>query len=121
MLERTKVAGEFAFLGDQSFGEMVRANVLGTSSLAKKHPEIFKTLVTAMMGWAPDAFEVVPPAAAAGRESASSSRMIIEGPCQSGKTRVTIALAWLYYHYCGCYSFIGAWRFTSSREGELAF
>ncbi len=50
------------------------------------------------------------------REKDKKYRAYVLGLPQLGKTEATLVLAWLYWHFCGCWTVIGAWRYCTSRE-----
>ena len=102
--------------GCSTFGKMQSEKVPGVSHLALHYPDIFEALLLRLKEYAPDAFDIKPPAA----KSGEVRQLMVSGRCQSGKTGVTLALAWLYYHYCGCCSFLYAWRYVSSVTGEIS-
>jgi hypothetical protein len=101
--------------GERSFRALVEAGVPGVSRFAKYFPKEFLAVAKGLMKWCKDAFKVVPPAADPSKRI-ELDETIVAGRCQSGKTRVTLVLAWLHWHYCGCYTYLGGWKYTSSVE-----
>ena len=66
----------------------------------------------------PDAFDIIPPPCI-DMTGEKKIRTSVYGRCQIGKTENTLVLAWLHWHFCSCFSFIAAWKFTSSVDSFL--
>ncbi len=99
--------------GVSTFGDFVDNEVPGVSIFAIKQPVYFQRVVQRLRQEYPNAFKITPPSSAV---DSGKRKGLIYGRCQVGKTGTTLALAWLYYHYCGCYAFLGCWRFKTSVE-----
>ena len=102
--------------GLHSFGDMVDNGISGTSFFAKTQPLLFQKVNEVLRRLCPDAYEVIPPSAS--RPFDARQQTSIMGRAQGGKTMVTLVLAWLYWHFCDSYSFIGAWRYRSSTQAS---
>ena len=94
--------------GETCFGDMDPKDAV--CPLATVAPETFKAIRQFICEMAPDAMNIVP--FEVGMEGARTT--LVWGPCQSGKTKLTIASAWWYYAFTGCVTFVSAWRFVSS-------
>jgi hypothetical protein len=81
------------------------------SSFAKEHTKEFLKICHFLQKQCPDAFEVIPPAV---QQQSGKQRTYVIGRCQIGKTRSTLVLAWLHWHFCGCFSLIAAWKYRTS-------
>ncbi len=99
--------------GKQSFGQMLDNGIGGVSKFARRQPALFLAVAQKLREECPDAFNIIPPETVTNH---INRQAMVFGRCQSGKSKLTLVLAWLYWHYCGCFTFLGTWRFRSSNE-----
>jgi len=105
--------------GTRTFGDLVQliearlhsGKPACFSGFAKEHPDKFLKVCQMLREQCPDVFEMIPPAV---QRETRKQRTYVIGRCQIGKTRSTLVLAWLHWHFCGCFSLIAAWKYRTS-------